>query len=236
MYAPHNWAHGGPLVRLSQWLMGRPSWWVSRIQVPLPSSIWSLACCSPSHSLPPSPTAHDSVLLLEGEGNGPLRQHYKAGEEGAQSLPSPQFPLLEKSPAEKGPLGIELCHLGEGVTRVKSNCSSILSSMSILELFTPVRCWNFSAGLLGFDIGFLVCGDLSKSLFSWGSWQRPRRAGADSQPTAGSTDGPKSVCLFPDSWWVRLFLDVFAYGAGDRTKAKGGCSQVLRGMEMFLGP
>lgn len=106
---------------------------------------------------------------MEGEGNGPLRQHHTAGEEGAQSLTSPQFSLLEKSPAEKGFLGIELCHLGEGVTRVKSNCSSILSSMSILEFFTLVRCWNFSAGLLGFDIGFLVCGDFPKSLFSRGS-------------------------------------------------------------------
>lgn len=57
-----------------------------------------------------------------------------------------------------------------------------------------------------------------------------RRAGAALQAA-----GLRSVYLLPDSQWGKLFLDPLVYGAGNRIKAEGHCSQVVRGMELCLG-
>lgn len=45
----------------------------------------------------------------------------------------------------------------------------LLSSVcTILDFFTPMAYWNFSAGLLNFHKGTLVHGQLSKLVFFWG--------------------------------------------------------------------
>lgn len=151
---------------------------VSRIYVPLMPSK-SPMCCSPILFLSPlSHSVHNSVLWMGQERNGLLWQHpVLLGRPGTHS--HAPFSLQKKSRARRPSLVTELCHLGEGATWVKSHCSSYpLQCIQTCIIFAPTICWNFSTGLLDFPQGSLVCGWLSKTVFSRGSRLQLRGAGA----------------------------------------------------------
>lgn len=78
---------------------------------------------------------------------------------GKGSIRSHALTFPCRSHGEKVSLGTELCHLGERVTRVKSNCSSYpLQCIPTCIIFAPTARWNFSTGLLDFPQGSLICG------------------------------------------------------------------------------
>lgn len=74
------------------------------------------------------------------------------------SLTCSHFFPWDKSQAEKGFLGTELCCLGGGVMQTKSNYFPSLSNVFGFRFFVPMVCWNFSIGLLDFHEGSFLCG------------------------------------------------------------------------------
>lgn len=64
---------------------------------------------------------------------------------------------------------------------------------------------------------------------------QPGGAGAGSWAIYGAQLRPSSVCLLANTQWVWLLIGPLTYGAGERIKAKRGCSWVLRQAELFLG-
>ena len=174
------------------------------------------------------------VLCMRWESNGSLWQHPPSW--GSQAL----TPRLSLSPqgeitAQKVTLGTELCRLQGGVTWIKSGCSSYpIQCIQSCIFLPPAVCWNFPAGLQDQHKGSLVCGQLSNSVSSGGSWTpEPRGAGVVHRPLQCPELGPGSVCLLLDAPVGESPPGSLGVGACDRTRVKQGCSQLLRVRSCF---
>ena len=117
-------------------------------------------------------TAHDSVVWRGWDITGPLWQHpTQLGKPGTHSH-TLTFPLgrnhVLRSSHEPELMG--------GVIWVMPNCSSFPLQCNWIYLFSPLTlCQNLSTGNLDYHKGFLICGWLSKIVFSKDSHIVPRR-------------------------------------------------------------
>lgn len=190
----------GFLMELVKQLVGSMS-----LQCPLNvlSATLSASCLSPVMLLTTQYSAWgETGMALLGAGFSFLCTHF-----------SPQ----KESQARKFSIGMELCHFGGGMTKVKSNCSSYsLSNASKLVIFVGMLCWNFTDNL-DFHKGSLTHRCLSKKCTLELFRLKPREAGTSSQVPAESTvhrqdqgrcayyyPTHRGVRLLPGSWYVVL--------------------------------
>lgn len=85
------------------------------------------------------------------------------------------------------------------VIRVKSYCPCCFLQCTESCIFAPAVYWNFSTGNLNFHKGFLICGWISKIVFSSGSQTMAHRDYGQFTATVGSKLEPRSVCLLFNS-------------------------------------